>query len=299
MKWQIGAFPCLKPKRITSCKLNKIEFENWYFCFILLFSPPSADERPQYASIQAIFFGPYLLAGLTSSDWDINAINSTSMKDWIAPIPASSRSQLVSLSQQSNNNTFFLSNADFNLTMDQQQPKPGTDEAVHATFRLVRQDPSRLDTRHQNHSIGQYVMLEPFGLPGMVVTHQGPNNYFNISAAPAGVKSVFKVVPGLDGDQNSVSFESRDSQGCFIHSQSADVMLMCKNNGGAEFDRRVSFTMSGGLREYHPVSFAAKGVRRNFLLEPLLSLRDESYTLYFNIGTWVGRRNWSQLLLLV
>jgi hypothetical protein len=38
------------------------------------------------------------------------------------------------------------------------------------------------------------------------------------------------------------------------------------------------------LRQYHPISFVAKGLRRNFLLEPLYSLRDEFYTVYFNLG---------------
>ena len=166
-----------------------------------------------------------------------------------------------------------------------QQPKSGTNEAVHATFRLIRQDPARSNLRLQKHSIGRSVMLEPFDLPGMVIMHQGPNNTLKVSAASsAGAKSVFKVVAGLDGNQNSVSFESRDQQGCFIYSDGADVKLACKENGGAGFEERVSFTMSRGLREYHPISFVAKGANRNFLLEPLLSLRDEAYTVYFNIS---------------
>jgi hypothetical protein len=39
------------------------------------------------------------------------------------------------------------------------------------------------------------------------------------------------------------------------------------------------------LRTYHPLSFAAGGTERNFLLEPLQSLQDEFYTVYFNLVT--------------
>lgn len=241
------------------------------------------DERPDYASIQAVLFGPYLLAGLTSGDWDINASNSTSLSDWITPIPASSRSQLVSLSQQSEDRSFFLTNLNHTLTMNQ-QPMSGTNGAVHATFRLIPQDSKRLNIQLQKRSVNQFVMLEPFDLPGMLIVHQGPGKALKVSAS-AGAATVFKVVAGLDGDKNSVSFESKDQRGCFFYSDESDVKLMSKDDGAVEFGERASFTMGRGLKEYHPISFAAKGMGRNFLLEPLLSLRDESYTVYFNIGS--------------
>lgn len=242
------------------------------------------DDRSEYASIQAILYGPFLLAGLTMRDWDINASHSTSMSDWIAPVPASSRTQLVSISQQSNNQALYLSNSNYSLTMDR-QPKSGTDDAVHATFRLVPQDQKRSNIRLQKRSLRQFVMFEPFDLPGMAVAHQGPSNSLKVSGT-AGAKSVFKVVAGLDGNKDAVSFESSDQHGCFIYSDGSDVKLMSKEgNDGEEFGQRTSFIMSRGLREYHPMSFVAKGGRRDFLLEPLLSLRDESYTVYFNIGS--------------
>ncbi|KAF4395852.1 hypothetical protein F8388_018126 [Cannabis sativa] len=47
----------------------------------------------------------------------------------------------------------------------------------------------------------------------------------------------------------------------------------------------ASFAINEGLTKYHPISFVAKGASRNYLLSPLFSFRDESYTVYFNITT--------------
>ena len=65
----------------------------------------------EYASIQAILYGPYLLAGLTDGDWDIKTESPSSLSDWITPIPAVSNSQLVSLCQGSGDANFVLSNS--------------------------------------------------------------------------------------------------------------------------------------------------------------------------------------------
>lgn len=243
------------------------------------------DDRSEYGSIQAILFGPYLLAGLTDKDWDIDASNSSSLTDWVTPIPASSRSQLISLTQPSGSQTLVLSNSNYSLTM-YQKPKAGTDQAVRATFRLIPQSPkrSRWSPRRDN-TVGQYVMLEPSDLPGMVVVHQGPDNALAVSAG-SGSNAVFRVVAGLDGSPDSVSLEAGNRKGCFVYSDGDSVKLACEEDGRNEVKGAgASFAMIGGLKQYHPISFAAKGARRNFLLEPLLSLRDESYTIYFNIGT--------------
>lgn len=125
-------------------------------------------------------------------------------------------------------------------------------------------------------------MLEPFDLPGMLVSHKGPNNGLVISTG-IGSGSVFREVAGLDGNPNSVSLEAGDQKGCFVYSNASSVNLMCQEDK-PEFKAGASFVKSGGLREYHPISFVAKGGRRNYLLEPLLNIRDESYTVYFNIG---------------
>ncbi|KAJ1264524.1 hypothetical protein BS78_08G007800 [Paspalum vaginatum] len=44
------------------------------------------DHRPEYASIQAVLFGPFLLAGLTTGDWDAKTGGATAAaSDWITP----------------------------------------------------------------------------------------------------------------------------------------------------------------------------------------------------------------------
>jgi len=190
----------------------------------------------------------------------------------------------VTLVQESGGKAFVLSTVNGSLTM-QERPKDsgGTDAAVHATFRLIPQDGA--STTHSTAS----VMLEPLDMPGMVVTvtDKLTVSVKRSSGAP------FNVVPGLDGAPGSVSLELRARPGCFLvgggRRRGKKVEIGCGGvrkrggDGGAGFRRAASFARAEPLRRYHPVSFAARGVRRSFLLEPLFTLRDESYTIYFNL----------------
>ncbi|CAM0910021.1 unnamed protein product [Alopecurus aequalis] len=245
------------------------------------------DDRPEYASLQAVLFGPFLLAGLTTGDWD--AKPGAAISDWITPVPASYNSQLVTLTQESSGGTLVLSTA--NATSLTMQPRPqggGTDAAVHATFRLVPQGSSLTTTKRRHAKNGtattmtepSSAMIEPFDLPGMAIT-----NSLTVSGekSPA---SLFNVVPGLDGEPGSVSLELGTRPGCFLVTAGAKVQVGCRSGGGGEagFSRAASFVGAEPLRRYHPISFAAKGARRSFLLEPLFTLRDEFYTVYFNLG---------------
>ncbi|XP_051199496.1 uncharacterized protein [Lolium perenne] len=228
------------------------------------------DDRPAYAALQAVLFGPFLLAGLTTGDWD--AKTGAAISDWITPVPSSYNSQLVTLTQESGGSTFVLSTTiATSLTM---QPRPeggGTDDAVHATFRLVpatTKEPSS-------------AMIEPFGLPGMVIT-----NGLTVSSEK-GPGSLFNAVLGIDGQPGSVSLELGTRPGCFMLTAGAKVQVGCRSGSGggeAGFLKAASFKRAEPLRRYHPISFAARGTRRGFLLEPLFTLRDEFYTVYFNLG---------------
>ncbi|KAJ8640885.1 hypothetical protein MRB53_017579 [Persea americana] len=246
------------------------------------------DERPEYASVQAILFGPYLLAGLSDGDWDLKPGTSKSLSEWIIPIPPSYNSQLVSLTQEADNTTLVLTNANNLITMDK-LPEPGTDSAVHATFRLVPLETNSLQVSSVRDLTGKSVMLEPIDLPGLVVAHQGRNKILIVTNSRGESDShVFRVVSGLGKKSNTFSLESESDRGCFFYSVGDQVELRCKSQSLSEddgFNQAVSFTFSEGMSEYHPISFTAKGVKRNFLLVPLLSLRDESYTVYFNIVT--------------
>ncbi|KAG2612843.1 hypothetical protein PVAP13_4KG310200 [Panicum virgatum] len=242
-------------------------------------------DRPEYASIQAILFGPFLLAGLTTGDWDAKTGGATAApSDWITPVPPESDSQLVTLVQESGGKGFVLSAVNGSLTM-QERPKDGggTDAAVHETFRLIPQGSPGAGAMNSTAS----VMLEPLDMPGMVVTDK-----LTVSAEKSS-GALLDVVPGLDGSPGSVSLELRARLGCFLvgggRRRGKKVEIGCGGvrkrggDGGAGFRRAASFTRAEPLRRYHPVSFAARGVRRSFLLEPLFTLRDESYTIYFNL----------------
>ncbi|XP_010913298.1 uncharacterized protein [Elaeis guineensis] len=261
------------------------------------------DDRPEYASTKAILFGHYLLAGLSHGAWDLNNGNAKSLSDWILPVPAAHNSQLVSLTQEIAHRTLFLSNLNSSredqertLTM-QESPKQGTNAAAQATFRLVYNNNSKSQFPSPKDLIGESITFEPFDLPGKVVEHRGPNNGLIVAATSKISTSnldmaKFRVVAGLDGKSSTISLESESTPGCFVHnkvgnSAGEDVLLVCRGKAKSNdttFQRAASFTLREGLSEYHPISFMAKGTERNFLLQPLMSLRDETYSVYFNIG---------------
>ncbi|XP_062083998.1 uncharacterized protein LOC133790391 [Humulus lupulus] len=242
---------------------------------ITIRTDPIKDDRPEYASIQAILYGPYLLVAHSGGDWNIKTGSASSPSDWITPIPSSHNDQLVSFSQDHETSTFVLTNSNKAITMEK-LPETGTDSALKATFRLILNDIS-----------GKSVMLEPFDHPGMVVVQQGEDNDLTVADASndKGSSSLFHVVSGLDGRSETVSLESESKKGCFVYSASNEAggRLKLGCNLKSSSSAAASFAMKKGLTEYHPISFVAKGASRNFLLSPLFSFRDESYTVYFNI----------------
>ncbi|XP_057988810.1 uncharacterized protein LOC110633851 isoform X2 [Hevea brasiliensis] len=245
------------------------------------------DDRSEYASVQAILYGPYLLAGHTIGDWNIKSGSANSLSDWITPIPATYNNNLVSFSQQSGDSAFVLTNSNQWITMEE-FPKSGTDASVHATFRLILNDSSSSELSTIENAIGKYVMLEPFDLPGMLLVQQGKDEGLTVANSDNGDgSSIFRLVSGLDGKDGTVSLESVSYDDCFVFSgvdyQSGTSLKLSCNSESSDIHQGASFVMNKGLSEYHPISFVAKGGKRNFLLSPLLSFRDESYTIYFNI----------------
>ncbi|KAJ6325962.1 hypothetical protein OIU78_013119 [Salix suchowensis] len=245
------------------------------------------DDRHEYASIQAILYGPYLLAGHTSGDWNLKSGSGNSLSDSITPIPASYNGQLVSFSQESGNSTFVLANSNYSISMEK-LPESGTDASLQATFRLIFKDSSSSKLSSVKDVIGKSVMLEPFDLPGMLLVLQGKDRSFAVTkSADDDGSSIFRVVSGLDGKDGTVSLESSVQNGCYVYSgvdykSGQSMKLSCKSSDTG-FNQGASFVMNKGLSQYHPISFVAKGDKRNYLLAPLYSLRDESYTIYFHI----------------
>ena len=164
-------------------------------------------------------------------------------------------------------------------------PEPGNESAPYATFRLVLSNPKSQFSSVRDY-IGKSVMLEPYDLPGKLLIHQGPDNGLVIAdSSNGGVSSVFNVVAGLDGQNGTISLESKSNKGCFVCStgSGANVKLSCKSGSDANFNQAASFIATNGISQYNPISFVAKAVRRNFVLEPLYSFRDETYTVYFDL----------------
>ncbi|KAH0895748.1 hypothetical protein HID58_045316, partial [Brassica napus] len=250
----------------------------------------ATDDRPEYASLQAILYGPYLLAGLTSREWSIT----TQAKDniWISSIPETHNSHLVTLSQQSGNVSYVLSNNNQTITMEV-TPAPGTQTAVAATFRLVAADDSKGGiSSGPEELIGSQVMIEPFDFPGMLVT-QATDSSLAVQGSSSSDKeaSRFRLVAGVDGKQGSVSLMLEGKKGCYVYSDQTlkpgmKLKLKCDSDASDEkFKEASSFVLRKGMSQYNPMSFVMNGVQRNFVLSPLFSLRDETYNVYFSLQT--------------
>lgn len=167
-------------------------------------------------------------------------------------------------------------------------PEPGSNHSVYATFRLIMKNSTSSKLLGPEDCIGKTVGLEPFDLPGMVVVEQGINQTLGVADAIGINDSTFILVQGLDGKSETVSLESVRYRGCFVYSNldlHSSVKLKCiAGSSDVNFIQAASFRLRNGISKYDPISFVAKGARRNFLLQPILSLRDENYIVYFKFS---------------
>ncbi|RLN11376.1 hypothetical protein C2845_PM09G18460 [Panicum miliaceum] len=255
-----------------------------------------AIKRPEYASIQAVLFGPHLLAGLThgnlpvtdsnhSNDgltpgiWEVNATNASSAAGWVTPLASGSLNLQL---RRGRALVLSVSIADGGLAM-QERHAAGNDACVYATFRVYGPAVASGGGRGAE---GPNVTIEPFDRPGMAVT-----NALAVGGPGGGRYTLFNAVPDLDGAPGSVSMELGTRPGCFVTAPAAAadggandtrVGVGCRGDGGdddAAFRRAASFARAAPLRRYHPLSFAARG----FLVQPLRNLQDEFYTVYFSL----------------
>lgn len=238
-----------------------------------------------YASLQAILYGPFLLAGLSNGDYDIQTGPVDSVSDWITPVPSHYNSRLVSLAQDRRGIRYFLRNQNQVIKM-QATESQNHSSYVQATFRIILKS----EILGKESVIDKYVMLEPFDFPGTVFayrSHEPANGVITVtdySALDSKWSAEFVVLKGLNGENETVSFRTKD--GCFLYSgvmetqSDTGVRLNCTYSPDKE---AVSFLWIQGLKSYSSMSFVAKGSRRSYILEPLLGLQDESYNVYFNI----------------
>ncbi|KAM3199228.1 hypothetical protein P3L10_031588 [Capsicum annuum] len=234
------------------------------------------DDRPEHATVQAILFGPYLLAGHSSGDWYIVANSTTALSDLITPIPADYNANLISLMQESGNTTFVLTNSNQSFQMEK-YPEAGTNAAVSATFRLISLDKSSVKPSEYKDLIGKQVMLELFDLPEMFISHQGQEQSLGIADSSDEGGSLFRVTAGLDGKDSTVSLESESQKGCFIYSgvdyKSSSTVKLSSNtkSSDAGFKQAASFTFGNGISIILLVS-SRKGQRETSFCHHCLAL---------------------------
>lgn len=276
------------------------------------------DDRRSYSSLHAIMYGPFVMTGLSTGEWKLGHLGNLSK--WMHPVPAAYRSQLSTFSQDHVTKGQYsgplVMACDNGTAVMSFVPVDGTNQCGLATFRVA--DP--LGDHSQKIAHGKrLVSLELFSQPGRFLKHNGKDSL--ISAGPPNcleytavhdelwnqklVKnsersktlgdcptedSMFIFLPGLRGKSDTVSFEAASQPGCFLSSSSdatsvpGGVFLRCKTSkNDSTFDAMSTFSVQTGVAAYHPLSFIAQGEYRNFLLAPLNSLRDETYTIYFDI----------------
>jgi hypothetical protein len=91
------------------------------------------------------------------------------------------------------------------------------------------QDPTGLSDIYSTTINGASMLIEPFDLPGMVIT-----NNLTLSTHK-GSESLFNIVPGLDGNLNSISLELGTKPGCFLvsganYSVGTEIQVSCKSS---------------------------------------------------------------------
>ncbi|BBN08596.1 uncharacterized protein MPTK1_4g12820 [Marchantia polymorpha subsp. ruderalis] len=205
-------------------------------------------------------------------------------------------------------------------------PQEGTNEAASSTFRVLeisqasaknhlhksylsnpedsyihRSEEADVDQTGKSSSnfpiMFGLIALEPYSKPGKVLAHNGPDSKIvvldridNLNHHVQQINAEFRIIPGLSGDENSISFEAESDPGCFI-TTCADhsATLRCKKEKAedATFDPTASFTVTKGLASYHRMSFFAVAENSQYLLFPIYAYRDEKYTMYFNFTNMV------------
>lgn len=278
------------------------------------------DSRDTYSSLHSIFFGPYLLAGMSNGDWDIAGVDLQSLTSWVTPVEDTGRKMLYSFSQEntSKQDAVFLRHQHSSLSMGK-RPLEGTNEAAQSTFKLV--DPVAVNlvsesclnvllqgmvrivkepVKHEsdvysNELIGKLVSIELFDQPASFLKHRGSRRVEflradmrqNDSQGCVHGNSVFQIVPGLHSQQDHISFEAVSKPGCFLYTDFnvfTTVRLGCiAFHSDAQFQKAASFLIHQPLASYHSKSFIAKGNNKDYLLSPLIGFKDETYTVFFNI----------------
>ncbi|KAL4194963.1 hypothetical protein AMTRI_Chr05g62160 [Amborella trichopoda] len=259
---------------------------------VRLQTEPIKDDRPEYASVMGILFGPYVLAGMSTGDWDLS-VDNLELSNWITPVPEYFSSQLITLYHMREDNPMsedWVLVHDGNMVYLGPGPKEGTDEAARATFRVrVINQTLEEEKRHDMDLVGRLVSLEAFDQPDLLVAHTDEDKktvFMKGSSSPNELNTVFLVHQGLDGRNDTISFESLSARGCFLWApriEDPEVKMHCHNATALVDGASSSFVARKGVSQYDALSFIAKGAERSYLLSPIMGYKDESYTVFFNV----------------
>ena len=267
------------------------------------------DDRSKYSALHAIMFGPFLMVGLGQT-----SRHGGTLSREVIGIPNTHNTQLFMFTQEGvtaygTSRTLSLAFVEGSATTIL-VPAEGTDQAHFATFRIAR-PLTNVSSRIGVSKDDDVVSFEVFREPGRYLMHNGQDapisdidcsSLLGREVSPTmgepilslQNQSLFVLLPGLTGERNAVSFEAVSQPGCFLSLKSKDplttpgsVFLRCKTSLGGDddetFGRMSTFRMHKALASYHRHSFIAKGKSKNFVIAPLYTLRDETYTAYFEM----------------
>ena len=126
-------------------------------------------------------------------------------------------------------------------------PQVGNDSYVHASFRLILEDPSKIKAKFLGPYtfIGKTVMSEPFDRPGMAVARKGTWEGLMINSYSEKGSPEFLIVKGLNGEDGMISLKTKDS--CFLYTSDVDVKLNCETGSlDDKFKLATSFIWNKG-----------------------------------------------------
>ena len=253
-------------------------------------------------------FGPFLMVGLGQT-----SRHGGTLSQEVIGIPKTHNTQLFMFTQEGvtaygTSRTLSLAFVEGSATTIL-VPAEGTDQAHFATFRITR-PLTNVSSRIGASKDDNVVSFEVFREPGRYLMHNGQDapisdidcsSLLGHDVSPTmgepklslQKQSLFVLLPGLTGESNTVSFEAVSQPGCFLSLKSKDplttpgsVFLRCKTSledDDETFGRMSTFRMHKALASYHRHSFIAKGKSKNFVIAPLYTLRDETYTTYFEM----------------
>ncbi|XP_024520409.1 uncharacterized protein LOC9659119 isoform X1 [Selaginella moellendorffii] len=243
------------------------------------------DERSKYSSLYAIYYGPYLLAGMSDGNYKLGSVNVSTPSRWIKPVRDSNLFSFTQLQQ--GKLQYLAASSDGALSMIS-KPQHGSEEAPLATFRLKLLPSLKTIEKFQVKDVtslllDREVSLELLNRPGRFVTHFGIEDGVRLtngkSSGFPSSSSVFKLRSALSGHPGEISFEASGIQGCFLVAQGRDITLECER-----FNKMAaSFGVTAGRASYHPMSFEAYGDNDTYLMFPLSSYSDEKYAVYFEV----------------